>query len=87
MVKRVSPPAEPDSLLLGFTDGRGQMIHAWQIDDPEDGGQTAERANWALLLQLFEEARRHAAGWDKMLNEVETALAGQGPIGILPLKK
>ena len=81
VIKRVNPIAEPDYLILAFLDEKGHAALAWPVDEPEAGTPATATADWNLLLSLYSEARREATGWDKVLQEVETALASQGPIG------
>jgi hypothetical protein len=37
--------------------------------------------DWKLLQELFSEVHLSATGWDRVVKDVEKALASQGPIG------
>ena len=87
VVKFCSPIAEPDYLVLALLDENGHGAIAWDVPQPEPGHPTAAEADWELLNSLFKEARRQATGWDRILKEVQTALASQGPIGLAPSRK
>lgn len=85
VIRRVEPIADPDYLVLAFTDDKGRAAIALTADEPEPSASVS--ADWELLLALYTEARRQATGWDVVLSEVRTALSGQGPIGLLPASK
>jgi hypothetical protein len=87
VLKFASPVADPDYILLGFRDEKGQVVVAWEVPEPEPAASKVARADWELLHSLFTEARRQATGWDSVLKEVQNALASEGPIGISPARR
>lgn len=87
VLKLVAPVAEPDYLLIALRDERRQVISGWQVDDPEHLQTGVQSADWNLLKSLFDEARKQASGWDKLVSEVKDALASHGRIGLVTSRK
>jgi hypothetical protein len=73
---------------------QGELAASWTVSKPENdtGALTNEpmavrsdaNADWHLLNGLYEEVHLAVTGWDKVLNDVERALTGKGPIGVTP---
>jgi hypothetical protein len=66
----------------------GITVDSWSVDEPNfdpEHGESIEEADptgdWRLLQGLFAEVHRQATGWDKVVSDVEKALAAKGPIG------
>lgn len=72
--------------MLQLQDPAATTVGSWAVEEPEwdhiDHEEEAVKVpDWKLLSELFERVHRHATGWDKVLSDVEKALASQGPIG------
>ncbi len=88
----LSPRVEPDYLSLQLHTLNGIAVGALEADEPEPGEPlnpadewAAERAeheaDWNVLRPLFDEVHRSVTGWDRVVKDVETALAQPGAIG------
>jgi hypothetical protein len=75
------PRVEPDFITLAFYNADGVIVGALKAEEPEPDESNPD---WELLNSLFTEVHRSAAGWDKVVTEIEKALASPGPIGTLP---
>ena len=74
------PPAEADFITLDFYSAKGIDVGQVRADKPEPE-EIHPDPEWVLLETLFTEVHRSVSGWDKVLNEIETALSGPGPVG------
>ena len=94
VLKYAVPTADPDTITLQLQNPDGEEVDSWVVDDPDPGetpipipripllpSEHEREAGWNLLRSLFAEVHRHVTGWDKVVNDVKTALAGSGPIG------
>ena len=77
------PKVAPDFIRLAFSNAEGVLVGALSADKPEPD-DAEPNPDWPLLEALYSEVHRSVTGWDKVLNEIETALAGPGPIGQPP---
>jgi hypothetical protein len=81
------PRARPDVVKLQFANADGATVDSWVVEEPdydpehESIEQADPDGSWRLLSELFSEVHRTVTGWDKVIHDVETALASQGPIG------
>lgn len=78
------PRAEPDFVTLEFRNSDGLVVDSWSVAEPDENDPNldeVESSDWRLLHGLFMEVHRQATGWDKVLSDVEKALAAQGSIG------
>lgn len=81
------PRARPDVVSLQFINPSGITIDSWAVEEPdydpehEPIEQADPDGDWRLLSGLFSEVHRHVTGWDKVISDIEKALASQGPIG------
>lgn len=86
------PLADVDYVSLRLQNAKGETLDSWTVEEPDfdsehDSIDTADPdGNWRLLSGLFKEVHLAATGWDKVLSDVEKALASPGPIG-QPAKK
>jgi hypothetical protein len=90
-----SPRAEPDVIALHLHDATGAVVGSLAADEPDDvqpGGITGvftlnpspepqAAKDWKLLRDLFSEVHLSATGFDKVVKDIEKALAGPGPVG------
>lgn len=72
-----SPPAEPDKLTVTLNKEDGGDSEAVAELTVVEGDQ-----DWELYRSLFGEASRRVFGWDKVLDELQTAVNAPGPIGL-----
>ncbi|MBN9120434.1 MAG: hypothetical protein J0I06_14970 [Planctomycetes bacterium] len=85
----ISPTAESDFIQLQLQDAKGTSAGSWSVEEPDweyldrtdDPDADATVPDWKLLKELFEVVHRYVTGWDKVIRDVEAALASQGPIG------
>jgi hypothetical protein len=85
----ISPIAGSDFIQLQLQDTKGMTAGSWSVEEPDweyleradDPDADAIVPDWKLLAELFEAVHRYVTGWDKVLSDVEAALASQGPIG------
>jgi hypothetical protein len=81
------PRARPDVVKLQFINPDGLIVDSWKVEEPDydPDVEPIEHADpdgsWRLLSGLFAEIHRTVTGWDKVIRDVETALASEGPIG------
>lgn len=74
-------------MQLQFLNPEGATVDSWSVEEPDydpehEGIEEADPdGSWRLLSGLFAEVHRSVTGWDKVIRDVETALASQGPIG------
>ena len=80
--------ASEDFITLRFQNADGVTVDEWRVEEPEyypDVGQTLEQADpdgdWRLMKELFGEVHREATGYDRVISDVEKALASLGVIG------
>lgn len=89
----LSPRVEPDYLSLRLHTLSGVAVGALEADEPEPGEplnppddwateRTEQEVDWKALQPLFVEVHRSVTGWDKVMKDVETALAQPGAIGV-----
>jgi hypothetical protein len=86
------PRAEPDFISLRLKNPNGVAVDSWTVDEPDWGDaedpNPAEEADpegeWRLLYDLFTEVHRQATGWDKVVSDIQRALAESGSIGDSP---
>lgn len=84
------PRAKPDVVSLLFINPDGLLVDMWAVQEPdydpevEPIEQADPDGDWRLLSGLFAEVHRIVTGWDKVIRDVETALASNGPIGTKP---
>ena len=89
----LSPRVEPDYLSLQLHTLSGVAVGALEADEPEPGEplnppddwateRAEHEADWMVLQPLFDEVHRSVTGWDKVMKDVETALARPGAIGV-----
>ena len=72
----VSPAAELDYIVLTLHRSNGDQVGRWKVEEDSE--------DWTLVKALYEEAGRFVFGWDKVLSDIEKALAAKGPIGTAP---
>jgi hypothetical protein len=83
------PRARPDFVNLQFINPDGILVDAWKVEEPdydpdvEPIEQADPDGSWRLVSNLFFEIHRTVTGWDKVIRDVEAALASPGPIGRL----
>ncbi|HYT87937.1 MAG TPA: hypothetical protein VEL76_04400 [Gemmataceae bacterium] len=58
-----SPVAEPDFITVTFSNKEGKVAATWTVHEEDPG--------WELVNELHEEVRRRAAGWEKVLADIE----------------
>jgi hypothetical protein len=81
------PRAAPDFVSLNLINPDGIIVDSWAVDEPDydPEHEPIEHADpegdWRLLHGLFSEIHKQATGWDKVLSDVEKALASDEPIG------
>ncbi|HET6575678.1 MAG TPA: hypothetical protein VFG68_18910 [Fimbriiglobus sp.] len=75
-----SPRVEPDFITLELFNENDLRVGSWSADkpDPDDGTPSPD---WVLLNALFDEVHRSVTGWDKVVSDIEQALAKPGRIG------
>lgn len=86
------PYAALDYVALHIRNTQGTVVESWKVNEPDDedydqnGNYRDSQGyeDWKLLSGLFHEVHRRATGWDRVLSEIEKALAGQGVIGERP---
>lgn len=84
------PRAEPDFLTLQLQNTDGVTVDSWSVDEPdydperENAIAADPDGNWTILYKLFSEVHRRATGWDKVVTDIQKALASQGAIGGMP---
>ncbi len=89
-VMYTKPRAKPDVVSLLFINPDGLLVDMWAVQEPdydpevEPIEQADPDGDWRLLSGLFAEVHRIVTGWDKVIRDVETALASNGPIGTKP---
>lgn len=74
-----APRAAPDTISLGFYNPKAELIGVLSANKPDPGD--VPEADWPLLESLYAEVHRTVSGWDKVLAEVESAIASPGAIG------
>ena len=74
-----TPRVESDSISLGFYNSKGDLVGKLSAYKPEP--EDEPEADWPLLESLYAEVHRSVTGWDKVLAEVESAIASPGAIG------
>ena len=83
------PRVESNFLTLEILNSNGDSIDSWTVDepdwgdaeDPSDPEEVDPYGDWRLLNELFSEVHRAVTGWDKVVSEIEKALAEPGQIG------
>ncbi|MBY0458928.1 MAG: hypothetical protein K2V38_16440 [Gemmataceae bacterium] len=86
------PRATADYITLELQNASGVTVDSWALDEPDWGDpqnplppEAADPdGDWQRLAALFREVHRRVTGWDKVLSDVEKALASPGPIGLPP---
>ncbi|MBA4067358.1 MAG: hypothetical protein C0501_27340 [Isosphaera sp.] len=84
------PAARLDYVSLQLQNADGLLVESWVVNDPVEDPEHDEiervdpDGDWRLLSELFREVHRRVTGWDKVLSDVEKALASTGPIGAPP---
>ena len=84
VVTYTTPRAEPDFITLDLQNPSKVSVGSWTAVKPDEQDElnaTSELDEWQILYALFAEAHRVVTGWDKVVSDIETALAGQEPIG------
>lgn len=90
------PRAAADTISLQLENPDGVAVDTWAMEEPDWGDPENPRerdevdpeGDWDLLYGLFEVVHRRVTGWDEVVNDIEQALAGPGPIGLLaPAKR
>jgi hypothetical protein len=83
-----TPVLLPDSITLALQNAEGETVDEWHVEQPDfdpDAGETLESADpdgdWRLLYALFAQVHRQATGYDRVITDVEKALAELGVIG------
>ncbi len=76
----VNPRALPDFITLAFYNAEGVLVGALKAEEP-DPEEQGSNPDWDLLNSLFTEVHRSAAGWDRVVEDIEKALASPGPVG------
>lgn len=79
-LRYINPRALPDFITLAFFNAGGVLVGALKAEEP-DPEEEGPNPDWDLLNSLFTEVHRSAAGWDTVVDEIEKALAGPGPVG------
>jgi len=83
------PRADLDYISLRIQNEKGETIDSWTVSQPDydpehESLDTADPdGDWRLLNGLFAEVHKQATGWDKVLSDIEKALAAPGVIGSL----
>jgi hypothetical protein len=75
--------------MLQLQNAAGIPVDSWSIsepdwgdaDNPNDPDEVDPNGDWRLLYSLFTEVHKYVTGWDKVVSDIESALAGSGPIG------
>jgi len=83
------PRAESDFLSLEILNSESITVDSWTVDepdwgspdDPNDPEEVDPDGDWRLLYELFSEVHRNVTGWDKVVNDIEKALAEPGKVG------
>jgi hypothetical protein len=79
---------EADFVALQLLNEDGAEVDSWKVSlpdyDPEhEDIETADPdGDWRLLYGLFSEVHRRVLGWDKVVSDVEKALADSSTIGV-----
>ncbi len=75
-IQRISPRTDPDYFQLDLYNKDGVRILSQIADESETDN------DWLpLLSQLYEEAFRCVTGWDKVLADLEAAVASESHVG------
>lgn len=84
-----TPIIEADFITLRLLNADGVTVDEWRVEEPDydpDIGETLEQADpdgdWRLMKGLFGEVHRQATGYDRVISDVEKALASLGVIGL-----
>jgi hypothetical protein len=78
-ISYVSPTSDSDFYDLTIRNSDGQLVagKTVEVDDLH-----AVQSGWRdILAGLFSEAFRHVTGWDKVIEELETAVKSKAPVG------
>jgi hypothetical protein len=81
------PRVEYDFITLTFHNAEGAIVDEWRVDAPDEDERSVkhlerdEDADWRLLKALFGEVYRQATGYDRVMSDVQRALAELGVIG------
>jgi hypothetical protein len=81
------PAADPDFITLRLQNADGVTVDEWRVEEPDYDPETESLdqadpdGDWRLLTELFGEVHRQATGYDRVLSDVEKALAALGTIG------
>jgi hypothetical protein len=82
------PRADLDFITLRFQNTEGVIVDEWRVEEPDydpDEIGSLEKADpngdWRLMKELFGEVHRQATGYDRVISDVEKALAALGRIG------
>jgi hypothetical protein len=81
VVRYVVPRVEADFVDLQLQNSDGLIVDSWTIEEPvyDSEHQPPEQVDldgyWRLLHNLYVEVHRYVTGWDKVVNDVEKALA------------
>lgn len=78
-ISYISPVSDSDFYDLDIRNHEGEIVASKAVDvDDLD----AVQSGWLDILSgLFSEAHRHVTGWDKVIEELESAVKGNAPIG------
>ncbi len=66
-IEYVSPSTEPDYVVTGFHNLKGEEAGRWFVRDGEE--------DWELASTLYKEAHKTATGWDKVVADIERFLS------------
>lgn len=84
-----TPMILSDFITLRFQNADGVTVDEWRVEAPPydaDAGETDESVDvvgdWRLMKGLFGEVHREATGYDRVISDVEKALASLGVIGL-----
>lgn len=69
-----SPETDPDCFVVSFKNKAGVTVKTIVLDE--------DSKFWGLAQSLFDEGGRIAVGWDRVLDDIETAVSSHERIGI-----
>ncbi len=80
-IQRVQPTAEADYYRVAILNNQGQLVFSASASEEP---QSPEEADWLEILRdLYEDASRSVTGWDKVLDDLRSAVQGERPVGLL----
>lgn len=80
-IQRIQPTADPDYYRVAISNTQGREV--FSMSASEDAQNPEEGESLVLLRDLYDDAMRCVTGWDKVLDDLRTAVESDRPVGLI----